>query len=101
MEIVKILMNWAIPFICGAGISAAVAYRKKKSALAEGVKCLLRAEIIKAHGKYKEKGYCPLQMKDALTKEYQAYHNLGGNDVATSLYEELMKLPRNDRGDFF
>lgn len=92
--IFETIVKWFIPFIFGAGVSALVAHFKKKSALEDGVQCLLRAEIIKVHDKYLEKGYCPVAMKEALSKEYTAYHNLGGNDVATSLYEELMKLPK-------
>ena len=92
--ILETIVKWFIPFIFGAGVSALVAHFKKKSALEDGVQCLLRAEIIKAHDKYTERGYCPIQMKEALSKEYQAYHNLGGNDVATNLYNEIMRLPR-------
>ena len=98
MIVFETVLKWFIPFVCGAGISALVAHFKKKSALEDGVQCLLRAEIIKAHDKYTERGYCPVTMKEALSKEYTAYHNLGGNDVATNLYNELMKLPRDSRG---
>ena len=94
--VIETVIKWFIPFVCGAGISAIVSHFKKKSALENGVQCLLRAEIIKAHDKYTEKGYCPIQMKEALSKEYQAYHNLGGNDVATTLYNDLIKLPQNE-----
>lgn len=87
-------IKWVIPFICGSGITWLVAHFKKKSAIEDGLQCLLRGEIIKAHDKYLEKGYCPVAMKEALSKEYTAYHNLGGNDVATTLYEELMRLPK-------
>ena len=66
--------------------------------VAQGTQCLLRAEIIRSHEKYIDKGFCPLYAKESLTKEYQAYHNLGGNDVATALYEQLMTLP-NERRD--
>ena len=67
--------------------------RKKKSALEVGVQCLLRAYIIDAHDKYKHKEYCPIYAREALTMAYSAYHNLGGNDVATDLYEDTLKLP--------
>lgn len=61
--------------------------------LKEGLQALLRAEIIRSHEKYSAKGYCPVYAKEALTRCYRAYHNLGGNDVATELYEQLMDLP--------
>lgn len=65
--------------------------------VAAGTQCLLRAEIIRSHEKYIDRGYCPVYAKESLTKEYQAYHNLGGNDVATALYEQLMALPSERR----
>ena len=40
-----------------------------------------------------EKGYCPIYAKEALTRAYKAYHALKGNDVATELYEETLRLP--------
>lgn len=67
--------------------------------LALGTQCLLRAEIIRQHEKYMDRGYCPVYAKESLTKEYQAYHNLGGNDVATALYEQLMSLPNDNKED--
>ncbi len=91
------VINWAVPFVLGGLISIILAqwkrYTKKEKAEAEGVCCLLRAEIIRQHEKYTERGYCPIYAKEALKKAYSAYHNLGGNDVATKLYEEVMNLP--------
>lgn len=58
-----------------------------------GLQCLLRAEIIRSHDKYTERGYCPVYAKEALTRAYTAYHALGGNDVATALYNACMLLP--------
>lgn len=63
--------------------------------LEAGVQCLLRAEIIRSHEKYTERGKCPIYAREALTRAYKAYHALGGNDVATDLYNELMELPNN------
>ena len=67
--------------------------------VAKGTQCLLRAEIIRSHEKYIDRGYCPVYAKESLTREYQAYHNLGGNDVATALYEQLMTLPNERRSE--
>lgn len=77
--------------------STAMAHRQAKDRRTEnienGLQCLLRAEIIRSHDKYKDRGYCPLYAKEALTRAYKAYHALGGNDVATSLYNECMTMP--------
>lgn len=63
--------------------------------LEAGVQCLLRAEIIRSHEKYTERGKCTIYAREALTKAYKAYHALGGNDVATDLYNEIMELPNS------
>lgn len=76
-------------------------YRGKRSkedkAVSDGLQCLLRAEIIRSYEKYGEKGYCPLYAKEALTRAYNSYHELGGNDVATDLYDKIMDMGENPR----
>ena len=59
----------------------------------DGLQCLLRAEIIRSHDKYIARGYCPVYAKESLRRAYTAYHNLGGNDIATALYNECLDLP--------
>lgn len=91
------IMKWAVPFICGGiatwCITLLKSRRKYESAFADGMQCLLRDEIIHKHEKYMERGICPIYAKESLRREYEAYHALGGNDVATRLYEEVMELP--------
>ena len=67
--------------------------RAKNKATQSGLQSLLRAEIIRQHEKYTERGYCPIYAKDALRREYESYHLLGGNGVITDLYNDLIKLP--------
>lgn len=62
-----------------------------------GLQCLLRAEIIRAHDKYTARGYCPIYAKESLRRAYTAYHNLGGNDIATALYNDCISLPEQLR----
>lgn len=95
--LIETIVKWAVPFVCGGIITWAVTYiklrKKRDSALESGVQCLLRAEIIRNHDKYIDKGYCPIYAKEALKRAYAAYHVLHGNDVATGLYNEVMALP--------
>lgn len=93
-------IKWLVPFLCGGAVSAVsmvFAHIKKQNksqkAVAQGLQALLRSDIIRIHDKYTEKQYCPLDIKEALHREYVAYHNLGGNDIATDLYHETMELP--------
>nr|DAH23501.1 MAG TPA: minor structural protein [Caudoviricetes sp.] len=101
--IIETIIKWAVPFVCGGIITWAVTYiklrKKRDSALESGVQCLLRAEIIRNHDKYIDKGYCPIYAKEALKRAYAAYHNLGGNDVATQLYHQVMDLPTDPPHD--
>ena len=71
------------------------AEHEKNEAVAEGVQALLRESIVTNYNRYSEKGYCPIYAKESLKKVYHAYHDLGGNDVATSLYEKMLKFPED------
>lgn len=91
------IISWAIPFVLGGAATWMITYIKmrhrRNTALENGVQCLLRAEIIRNHDRYMEKKHCPIYAKEALKRAYTAYHQLGGNDVATRLYDETMELP--------
>lgn len=67
--------------------------KKKNEAIAEGVQSLLRESIVSNYNRYSDKGFCPIYAKESIKKVYKAYHNLGGNDVATELYNKVLKMP--------
>ncbi len=93
MVVIESILGWAIPFLLGAIVSGIALWLGGLKALREGVQCLLRAEIIRQNEKWTKAGFCPVYAKQALSREYKAYHGLHGNDVATGLYEETMDLP--------
>ena len=72
--------------------------RKKNDAIAEGVQALLRESIVTSYNKHQDKGFCQIYAKESMKKVYSAYHNLGGNDVATELYNKLLKMPEEKHG---
>ena len=86
------VIKWIVPFLCGSVVSALGTIWIYFKYIKDGVQCLLRAEILRQYEKWEERGYCPIYAKQALSREYKAYHKLGGNDVATALYKELMAL---------
>ena len=96
MQILELVIKWAVPFVCGSIAAGCITYlkmrKRRESALENGVQCLLRAEIIRNHDKYMERRHCPIYAKEALRRAYTAYHALGGNDIATGLYNEVMAL---------
>lgn len=87
------VISWVVPFLCGAVVGGIALWFGGLKALRDGVQCLLRAEIIRQNEKWTKAKYCPVYAKQALSREYKAYHALKGNDVATGLYEETMDLP--------
>lgn len=66
---------------------------KKEQAMADGIQSLLRESIVNNYNKYHDKGSCPIYAKESIKKVYKSYHALGGNDVATELYNKLLKMP--------
>lgn len=66
--------------------------------LENGVQALLRAEIIRSHEKYMDKGFCPVYAREALNRIYESYHALGGNGTMTELYKQVMAL-QTDKED--
>lgn len=97
----ELVVKWAVPFLLGAiaaGIGTWFGVRRKQTkAMRAGMQALLRAEILRSYEKYMEKGFCPLYAREALAREYTAYHDLGGNDVATDLYHQICELPTERR----
>lgn len=88
-----LILKWFVPFLCGAAITFAGSMLVRLKAIKAGIQCLLRAEIVRQYEKWIDLGYCPVYAKEALSRAYTAYHNLGGNDVATELYHKCIALP--------
>ena len=70
--------------------------RQKNEAIATGVQSLLRESIVSNYNHYSDKGFCPIYAKESVKKVYAAYHDLGGNDVATELYSKILRMPEKE-----
>jgi len=90
---IKTILNWAVPAVLGSLVTYIATFFAKTKAIKNGLQSLLRAEIIRSYDKYTERGFIPIYAKEALEKEYKSYHKLGGNDVATDLYNHMLVLP--------
>lgn len=75
------------------------AEQEKNEAIAEGIQSLLRESIVGNYNKYSDKGFCPIYAKESVKKAYSAYHKLGGNDVATELYNKLLRMKEEPEDD--
>ena len=99
-------IRWLVPFLCGGVITLASLLvsqikksKKRQDAVELGLQSLLRAEIIRQHEKWEDKRYCPIYAKEALKRTYESYHLLGGNDIATGLYNDTVALPDRAEAD--
>lgn len=97
-------VEWLFAIITGmAGLGYKSVSKKLKvehkhnEAIADGVQSLLRESIVSNYNKYTDKGYCPIYAKESMKHVYDAYHNLGGNDVATKLYKTLLAMPEEPK----
>lgn len=66
---------------------------EKDKALENGVRAILRNDIITLADKYLDAGDIPVYALETITGMYEAYHELGGNGTITKLVEEVKKLP--------
>lgn len=63
-----------------------------KSAL----RSLLRSELMRTHHQAVRDGHASTLDKEVMERTYLSYHRLGGNGIATNLYDEMMALPTRD-----
>lgn len=92
-------VQWLFAAVSGAlalGYKSIAARLKEEQmrneAIAEGVQSLLRESIVNSYNRYTDKGFMPIYAKESLKSVYRSYHNLGGNDVATELYQKMLRM---------
>lgn len=61
-----------------------------------GIRSLLRSEIMRMHHTGIKEGFASTLDREIMQRNYDAYHDLGGNGVATKLYDEYRELPTVD-----
>lgn len=67
--------------------------REEQKALRDGMRSLLRRQIIADCEQAVREGYCETKTKDTIEDMYNSYHALGGNGVVTKLKDQAMNLP--------
>ncbi len=66
--------------------------KRERDANSRGTMLLLRVQLIEYHDKYMELNEIPSYAYDNFVEMYEAYHALGGNGMATKMYEEISSL---------
>lgn len=98
--IIKYWVEWVFGLVTG-GIAVYCRHiarqvrkeREEQKALRDGMRSLLRRQIIADCEQAARDGYCETKMKDTISDMYTAYHALGGNGVVSRLKEQTMNLP--------
>ena len=68
------------------------AERQRNEAIENGVKDILRIQILDTYDKCKQQGQISVARKDAIDSAYRSYHALGGNGTITRVHEEIMAM---------
>lgn len=105
-DVLTMALQWAVPAVLGGMLGWLLKLIKdmrrkaereeneqneKMDALCEGVRSLLRTELVHIHSKHVENDV-PMKLTDReyLERTYDAYHRLGGNGTGTELYNAVI-----------
>ena len=67
--------------------------RKRSEAIENGIREIIRIQILDTYDTCVHNGRkITLNRKDAIGRSYHSYHDLGGNDTITQIYDELMHM---------
>lgn len=69
--------------------------KKRNEAIENGVRDILRMQILDTYDKCKANGTISVSRKDAIDSAYNSYHALGGNGTITQVHNELMAMQIN------
>ena len=94
----------AVSSIVGAVVASLVAMAKSRAheasdegaAVRDGMRCLLRREIIAMHAETVRRGSIEVVEHDHISQVFGAYTALGGNGMAKQLIHEIDQLPIRD-----
>lgn len=65
----------------------------RNTAIENGVRDILRMQILDTYEKCKAAGQISVSRKDAIDSSYNSYHALGGNGTISRVHEEIMEMP--------
>ena len=98
------VVKYWVEFVFGlivAGLTAGYARISKRlqdektrnQAIENGVRDILRMQILDTYERCKVAGTISVSRKDAIDSAYNSYHALGGNGTITQVHNELMGMP--------
>lgn len=91
--IVKYWLEWAFGIVVSVGGFILKRFWKRQRAIEDGVRDILRMQILDNYEHVKKEGKISVSRKDAIDSAYNSYHALGGNGTITRVHQEIMELP--------
>lgn len=96
MEFLKLTYEITLPIVLTSLMGYIVWILKKqksdRDANSRGTMLLLRVQLFEYHSKYMALGEIPSYAYQNFIEMYEAYHDLGGNGVATKMKNEIEEL---------
>jgi len=90
---IEIIIKYWLEILLTSITSGIIYVFKEYIGLKNGLKALLRNEIVRIYETYSRLGYCPSYMKENANEIYINYHKLKGNGMATSMINTINELP--------
>jgi len=90
---IEIIIKYWLEILLTSITSGIIYVFKEYIGLKNGLKALLRNEIVRIYETYSRLGYCPSYMKENANEIYINYHKLKGNGMATSMINAVNELP--------
>lgn len=87
-----------LPILLGYIVWLLKQQKKDRDANSKGTMLLLRVQLIEYHDKYMKLGEIPSYAYENFVEMYNAYHALGGNGMATKMYEEIKEIRLKNGG---
>lgn len=92
-EIIKIVLNWAIPLIITTIFGFLVKIIKDNKAMKESMLSLIRSQIVGKCETYMGQGFLPEYARYCLEELFKQYQALGGNHGVETLVNNCYELP--------
>lgn len=92
-EIIKIILNWAIPIILTGIFGFLVKIIKDNKTMKESMLSLIRSQIVGKCETYMKQGFLPEYARYCLEELFKQYQTLGGNHGVEALVNKCFELP--------
>lgn len=96
-EVIKIILNWAIPIILTGIFGFLVKIIKDNNAMKESILSLIRSQIVGKCETYMGQGFLPEYARYCLEELFKQYRLLGGNHGIETLVNKCFELPLSKR----